>query len=391
MERRNDPDDDQNLRIARYVLGHAEASIGAEAEARTAGISWPNISDYWPDAPARRTAAPAAGKVEARKVEARKVEARKVAERQAADRQAAARAKPPLPPVPASPPPPPGSPRPGRPVALAGFLALLIAAGTILLVRPRTHQEQRQVPAAVAPPAVLPADSEAPPESPEPKPSPSEAKKPPAEPSPPATSPAGKQPAETPPPRTETARFELTTGVTELSVRVADLDGGAFRVSTPDDSGLDAGTSFADGVLRVSTKNTGNGSGRLNVQLSDDIVWHLRMSAGVHVATFDSSAGTVSRVDLDGGAQQIDVALGRLVRTVPIRMTGGVHTWRITTAAKVPVRVRVGSGAGDVAVYGRHSGGAGAGTTVRSGDLHDRAGLEIDAQAGMHSLDISQD
>ncbi|MFF0374049.1 hypothetical protein [Actinoplanes missouriensis] len=261
-----------------------------------------------------------------------------------------------------------------------------------------THQEQRQVPAAVAPPAALPAGPEAPPASPAPQPSPSEAAKPPAEPStkpstepssepsPPATSAAGK-----PPPRVERARFELTTGVTELSVRLADLDGKAFRVSTPDDSGLDAGTSFADGVLRVSATNTGNGSGRLNVQLSDDIVWHLRMSAGVHEATFDSSAGTVSRVDLDGGAQQIDVVLGRLVSTVPIRMTGGVHTWRITTTAKVPVRVRVGSGAGDVAVYGRHEGGVGAGTTVRSGNLHDRAGLEIDAQAGMHSLDISQD
>ncbi|RAK43033.1 hypothetical protein B0I29_101163 [Actinoplanes lutulentus] len=362
----NHPEDEPSLRIAGYVPGHAEGSM----DPQTAGINWPDIGDYWPDAPQRRMSA---------------AEARKSAERQAASRILPPAL--PLPPSPVS--SPPANPDRRRPALLIGVLALLIVGGTALAVRPLARQDEQQharIPAA-APPLIVPS-TVAPTAAVPVEPAPSVVPSAPVSSRPARTTTAPAPPA---PPSIDAARFELTTGVTELTVRLTSLDDANFRVSTPDDSGLDVETSFEDDVLSVSTTSTGSGSGKLKVLLSDRIVWHLRMSAGVHQATFDTSAGTVSRVDLDGGAQQIDVALGRLADTVPIRMTGGVHTWRITTAAKVPARIRVGSGAGDVAVYGRHEGGVGAGVTVRSGDLDDRAGLDIDAQAGMHSLEISKD
>jgi hypothetical protein len=72
-------------------------------------------------------------------------------------------------------------------------------------------------------------------------------------------------------------------------------------------------------------------------------------------------------------------------------MAGGVHTWRIRTSEKVPVKLALSSGAGDVTLYGDEKGGVAGGDTVRKGDLNDEPGLNIDAEAGIGFLDISRD
>ncbi|AEV85333.1 hypothetical protein ACWT_4313 [Actinoplanes sp. SE50] len=180
---------------------------------------------------------------------------------------------------------------------------------------------------------------------------------------------------------TAAARFELVTGVTDLSVRTARLDGD-FKVSGPADSAFD------DGVLRLS--GNGDGSGPVEVQLSDQRVWRLRIGAGTKSVTLNLGAGTISRIDLNGGAERIDITLGRLAATLPIRMAGGVSTWQIRTAGEIPVKVTVGQGAGDIAFYGNHQGGIGAGATLRSGDFTAGPALDITATAGLGTLDIAR-
>jgi hypothetical protein len=328
------------LRIAGYVSGHAEPVAGQEpapvAEPgptpRPMPMRLPNISDYWPD----RTRRP-----------------------------------------PETSPPEPRSRK--RPVIAAGLLAGLVITGTLLLTRPDSPPAQpRQqdlaaptttVPATTAPVSVAPsAETTTPPPAP-----------------PPPTTPE--------PARIEAAKFELATGVTELDVRTADLGGDNFRVTTPENSGLDVDADLKNGTLSVSAEPDGteNGSGRIDVLLSEDIVWRLRMGAGVHTASFDMSGGTVSEIDLIGGAQTIEIELGRLDDTLPILMAGGVHTWRIRTSEKVPVKIALGSGAGEVTLYGDEKGGVSGGDTIRKGDLDDEPGLRIDAEAGIGFLDISRD
>ncbi|MEV0902863.1 hypothetical protein [Actinoplanes sp. NPDC049802] len=356
------------LRIAGYVVGHAEPVADERADPATAETRLPDISDYWPDAAPRVT----------------------VPSRPAGHPRPAGTTEPP---APTAERPTRTTGRPDtagdatrrwagrRPVICAGLLALVFAGGTVLLARPLTGDDrQRTVPAAAAPTdpvSVAPVEPVTPDSATPASPSPSAA----------ATRPVAPEP---PPPAIREARFELADGVTELDVRTVTMDG-PYRVSTPDGSGLDVDTSFEDGVLRVETTPDGTGSGRLDVRLSDRIVWDLRMGAGVHTASFDMDTGTVGGIDLRGGAQTIDITLGRLSGTLPVRMAGGVHTWRIRTARKVPVRVTVGAGAGDVTLYGRGSGGVGAGTTLRSGDPDDRPGLDIDAEAGIGFLAVSED
>ncbi|MEU4620628.1 hypothetical protein AB0G04_11705 [Actinoplanes sp. NPDC023801] len=341
------------LRIAGYVPGHAEPVAGEEPAPivdpgpapRPLPVRLPDISDYWPDAPHRRDRTPR--------------------------------------------PPAAGAPqrRRRRPVLLAGLLAGLVIIGTLLLTRQQTGQPRNDI-AAPAPATVTtvpPAPASAAPASVAPRET-TPSKKP-------ATTAPPAPPAPPRPPAITEARFELITGVTELSVRIADLDDDGFRVSTPRGSGLDVDAGFADGTLTVSAEpdGSGRGSGRVDVALSRNIVWRLKMGAGVHTASFDLTGGTVRDLDLVGGAQTIDIELGRLANTLPILMAGGVHTWRIDTSGRVPVRIALAGGAGGISLYGDHKGGVSGGSTIRRGDFGDEPGLDIDAEAGIGFLDISRD
>jgi hypothetical protein len=260
------------------------------------------------------------------------------------------------------------------PIMLTGVLALSVVAGTMLLARPLAESEIRQQRAALPPSAVAiePQITVAPMPPPlmlSPTPSPSVS-------------------ATTTTPAVQSARLEFVTGVTDLSVRIADLGDLPFAVAGPDGSEVDATTTFSDGVLRIEINSAGP-NGSVEVRLSSRIVWGLQLSAGVKSARFDTTAGTVSRIDLNGGAESFNLVLGKLSGIVPIRMTGGVSNWRIWTDGRVPARVTIGDGAGNVVVYGDEKGGTAPGTVIRSGDLDAGTGLEVDAVAGVGYLEIS--
>ncbi|WP_436534099.1 hypothetical protein [Actinoplanes sp. HUAS TT8] len=331
--------DETRLRIARYLDTPPKSGTPAQP-----GIVLPNIADYWPDAPHRQRALGWRAFV----------------------------------------PHGPESPRPGepaarrwrqRPVVLTGVLALVVIGGSVFLARPLTDADIRRHEARPVP--VVPAESTQVviPLEPSPSSSPS------------ATTPAPPVFSTTPVKASPTAPlkggFELVTGVGDLVVRTADLDGTDFAVSGPG-----AGT-FSGGVLRLTAKPDA-GSGPVEVRLSAARIWQLRVGAGTKSVTLDLGAGTVSRIDLDGGAERIDITLGRLNRTLPIRMGGGVSSWQIRTGAQVPVKVLVGSGAGDVVLYGQHSGGIGAGTTLHSGEFGETPGLDVTATGGLGNLEVSR-
>ncbi|HWS35079.1 MAG TPA: hypothetical protein VN408_20360 [Actinoplanes sp.] len=323
--------------------GHAEPVAGSEFEPATgdqnAPVNLPNIADYWPD-----------------------------------DRQA--RGAYPDPPDFDGPPP-----RRGKPAAiLVGLVAGAIAVGTLLLMRPQDDTTPQDTAAPAAPVVVESAEA-----GPEPSSGPS--REPSREPSPEITS------ASPPPAALKTARFDLVSGITELNVRTGDTGGENFAVTTPKNSGLKVTAAFTGGTLKVTAKPDGTikGSGRVDVLLSRDTVWRLRMTAGVEKALFDMGGGTVSDIDLIGGAQSIDIRLGNLDGTLPILMAGGVNKWRIATSEELPVQVDFTSGAGELNLYGQDKGGIGEGLTVKTGDWDKRPGLDIDAEAGLGSLVVTQD
>jgi hypothetical protein len=129
------------------------------------------------------------------------------------------------------------------------------------------------------------------------------------------------------------------------------------------------------------------GSGRLDVRLNSRIAWAVKMSGGVTSGSFDLTGADVRRIDLVGGATRIDMALPSPSSGIPIRMSGGVGAWNITTQEEVPLRVLLRQGGGVVELNGKRTTGIKSGTLL-SADGPADGGLAIDAVAGLGTLTV---
>ncbi|GIE32595.1 hypothetical protein Ait01nite_056400 [Actinoplanes italicus] len=342
---RTEPGPDEGQRLAGLRIGgYVDRAKHRAPEPRESGTPLPNIADYWPDAPHRLRAqweqfVPGAPSVPTLDLDKTPTPA---------DRR--------------------------LPIVLTGVLALSVVAGAVLLARPLADSEiRRQQEQAAAPvTSVIPVEPQI---TVAPQP-------------PPLLLSPTPSPSATTTPSIRSARLEFVTGVTELTVRTADLGEQPFAIGSPDGSEVQSATTFTGGVLRIEILT---GASSVEVRLSQDIVWHLRLAAGVKTARLDTSSGTVSAIDLDGGAETFDIVLGGLSGVVPIRMAGGASNFRIRTEERVPARVTVGNGAGNVVVYGDERGGTAPGTVIESGDLGNGPGLRVDAVAGVGSLVITSD
>jgi hypothetical protein len=110
----------------------------------------------------------------------------------------------------------------------------------------------------------------------------------------------------------------------------------------------------------------------------------------VDLSTIDLSGARLAAVVLAGNAARIDLTLPRPDGTLTVRMNGGVTSFTVRSAQRVPVRVRIGGGAGEVVLDGETHSGVAAGalfTPARWADAVDR--IDVDADAGMAALTVS--
>lgn len=170
----------------------------------------------------------------------------------------------------------------------------------------------------------------------------------------------------------------IAGGSGAITLRTADLGSARFRV-TP------AGTRVAEngGVLRVEP-----GSGSVDVTLSASVRWRLALD-GADRSSVDLSRARLAAVDLAGGSA-IDLTLPRPDGTLTVTMTGGVDQLGLRTASRVPVRVRVGSGAGRVVLDGSTHDGVAAGALFTPAGWDGAADrIDVDAVAGMAALTVA--
>ncbi|MEU4562840.1 hypothetical protein AB0F72_31055 [Actinoplanes sp. NPDC023936] len=191
----------------------------------------------------------------------------------------------------------------------------------------------------------------------------------------------------------DAATFELVDGTTEVNVTIGALPvesgpNGWFRVTSPDGSGVKPRAQLDGDTVKVFVEPTGpEGSARVDVLLSEDVTWSLRMRGGARVATFDLTRGTLGRLDLLGGTARTTLALPETGSPIPILMGGGVNTWRISTAGEIPVRAEFRKGAGTVAVYGKRDKGVAMGTTLTRGGGD--GGIDLQAESGIGTLTVT--
>ncbi|MEV4532883.1 hypothetical protein AB0J82_03525 [Asanoa sp. NPDC049518] len=151
----------------------------------------------------------------------------------------------------------------------------------------------------------------------------------------------------------DAATFTLDSGVTAVTVRVADLGDDLYRVRTADDARIAPWVQRDDADLRLLTQGTGlPGPAAVDVTLHRAVRWHLRLGGGAEDERIDLRGGDVSAVEFVAGVGRVELTLPAPRGTMPVRMTGGAGEFQVRLVDGAPVRVRVGGGAGSVVVDG---------------------------------------
>jgi hypothetical protein len=324
----------------------------------------PPISDYWPDAPHR--IGPPADHYTDEPTEASVDALLRSGER---DR---------VPYVPHVPPLPRRRSR--LPVVLGFVLAALLLAGAgvtgYVLTRPAADDQVSVAPPPAAPPAEPPAaaPSVAPPVLT------------------PSVAPARGKTVSAPVRDRVKAGFELVSDTLIIDLRAAELGDDLYRITTPEKSSVVPRAQLgAAGVKLFLDDNGERGDAAVIVLLNADVRWSMRITGGVKAGVFDLSAAKVDGVDFAGGAARIDLTLPRPDGTLPIRLSGGVNRFEVSTDQGVPVRVRTRRGAGQVKLDGRTDDGVARGASFLSPDWADSENrIDLDAVAGVGTLRVGR-
>ncbi|MEV6595937.1 hypothetical protein AB0M36_03625 [Actinoplanes sp. NPDC051346] len=149
-----------------------------------------------------------------------------------------------------------------------------------------------------------------------------------------------------------TAAFlTVSDAASRVEVRLAELPGLLYRVTTPADSGLAPRVTGVAGRVRLALVPTGaDGPDTVEVLLNRRVRWDLRLPAGAGEQHLDLAAGRVERLELGSGAGLVSMRLPPPTGPVPITLAGSVGELAVAVPAGTAVKLRLRSGAGLVAV-----------------------------------------
>jgi hypothetical protein len=143
-----------------------------------------------------------------------------------------------------------------------------------------------------------------------------------------------------------TATFEVVAATAKVTVRMADLGGDLYRITSAGDSGTVPSPVLSEDKVQMLLSPDGDGtSGAVEVVLSTKVAWALRFVGGADEQIVNLTGGKVSSIDLTGGSRRVDLTLPQPTGTVPLRVTGAIDDLSVTSPAGSPVRVQVDSGA----------------------------------------------
>lgn len=168
-------------------------------------------------------------------------------------------------------------------------------------------------------------------------------------------------------------------GGSAVTVRSADLGEDLYR-ARPVGRVSDEG-----GRIRLEV-----GAEPVELLLATGVAWDLTVRGAADHRTIDLAGARVSTVAVTDSATSLDLRLPHPDGTLAVRVTGGINQFALHAAEGVPVRVRVGSGAGQVVLAGEAHHGVAAGALFTP-DGWTGAGdrIDLDAAAGMAQLSVT--
>lgn len=189
------------------------------------------------------------------------------------------------------------------------------------------------------------------------------------------------------------ARFDLVTGATTVTLRGGDLGGDLYRISVPDGSGILPKVVNTGGQIQLHLVPSGVvGPSSVQILLSTKARWQLRLTGGAAEHNIDLAALRLTGdVEVAGGATRLDLTLPRPNGTDTVRLSGGAKQVTVHVPRRIPVRVRIGSGAAAVTIDGHTRSGVAPGATFESnGFFHaanDRYVLDVPTGVGTLTVD----
>ncbi|WP_157408188.1 hypothetical protein [Actinoplanes sp. N902-109] len=188
------------------------------------------------------------------------------------------------------------------------------------------------------------------------------------------------------------ATFQLVNPADVVRVKLADLNGDLYSVSTPAQSKSIPVASVDHNNVAAGLRDSGLGGPALvTVVLAKDVRWRVRLSGGASDETVDLSAGSAGGdVDLSAGVTRAEVFLPAAAGTQRVILSGGASQLVVHLAGTAPARVAAGNGAGTVTIDGQSQSGV-AGGTVFAPPSWDTAPnrFDIAATAGVSDLTVA--
>jgi hypothetical protein len=159
------------------------------------------------------------------------------------------------------------------------------------------------------------------------------------------------------------ALLTVRNAASRVDVRLVDLPGLLYRISTPAGSGLAPAVTGADRRVVLGLRPTGaDGPDTVTVLLNRSVRWTIMLPAGAGEQHLDLAAGRLERLELGSGTGLVTMRLPPPRGTVPIIVAGAVGDVAVAISPGTPLRLRLRGGADLVATpwIGRSRAPAGA-------------------------------
>jgi hypothetical protein len=188
----------------------------------------------------------------------------------------------------------------------------------------------------------------------------------------------------------KTADFEMSSGVTTLSLHSGDIGGALYRISTPNGAGQLPTAVLSNNEVVAQLVNSGvSGPSVVDIELSDAVTWTIHFDGGSTEVNIDMRNGGLSVLDFGAGVTRIDATVPSGVESV--RMSGGASEFAVHAPQNLPARVTMGGGGGSATIDGTdHSGIAGGTVFAPSPWPTTGPRLDIDNTAGVSSFTLDR-
>ncbi|MET0492572.1 MAG: hypothetical protein ABW000_05520 [Actinoplanes sp.] len=161
------------------------------------------------------------------------------------------------------------------------------------------------------------------------------------------------------------ASLVVRDAASRVEVRLSELPGLLYRITTPAESGLAPVVTGTPGRVRLGLRPTGaDGPDTVMITLNSGVRWDLRLPAGAGEQHLDLAAGRVRRLEIGSGTGLVNLWLPPPQGVVPIILAGGMGEIAVTVPARTSLRFRLRGGAGLVTVPWADRGRARPGTMV---------------------------